>query len=105
MFLNKRQKFIVSCCDPTYGRFATKKEIKACYLKARGHYWYDPEYYEVVAISPLGVKKCFQTDLYGRAPWNRKKKWRQLASKAARLWCKGKKKESEIVEDLLWSLC
>lgn len=104
MKLSKRQKFIASCMVPTYGGFATKQEIKKVKLMARGHCWYDPEYEQIVAYSSSGRRRFFEVDLYSWAPWNRKKKWKQLAYKAARLWCQGKIKLSEEVEHYYWNL-
>jgi hypothetical protein len=33
--------------------------VKAAKLKARGHYWHEPEYYNFCAMSPKGHKKYF----------------------------------------------
>ena len=104
MKLNNRQKFIASCCDPYYNKFATKAEVKAAKKLARGHYWYDANFEEYVAFSPTGIRSYFIHELYSWAPWNRKKKWKELARLAAREWAKGNYNNSRDAEKLLWTL-
>jgi len=104
MKLNKRQKFIASCCNPYYNKFATKVEVKAAKKLARGHYWYDADYEEYASFSPTGMKKFFTINIYSWAPWNRKKKWKELARKAAREWAKGDYVASNNTEILFWNL-
>jgi len=104
MKLSKRQKFIASCIDPYYNKFATKAEVKVAKKLACGHYWYLPDFGEYVSFSPAGIRNFFVHELYSWAPWNRKKKWKELARKSAREWAKGKYSNARDTEKLLWKL-
>ena len=94
MRLTNREKEIVSATYPCYGRFATKEEVKAAKLKARGHYWHDPEFHQFCAMSPNGKREYFD---YCHHP--NEKDYKTCCSKgefnyqemrkAARNWAKG----------------
>ena len=80
--MNNRQKFIASCCNPYYGNFATREEVKEAKQLARGKYWNDDEMYQYVAFSPGGKRYFFAYDDYDNS--------KSIAKKSASLWAKGK---------------
>jgi hypothetical protein len=104
MRLTKRQKQLASWINPTYGGYATKEEVKRAKKLACAHYWYDEEFEEFISISPTGIREYFPHELYSWAPWNKKKKWKETARKAAKYWAAGNSKESKIAQECLWSL-
>ena len=102
MNLTKRQKFIASCAVPTYGGYATKKEVKWVKLLARGHYWDEPEWYNFVSYNPKGIRKFFDYEFYSWAKSKQKKEWKKLARKAAYYWARGEYKKANEIDEELW---
>jgi hypothetical protein len=94
MRLSEKQKFICSCMVPTADGFATRAEVKAAKLLARGHYWDEPEWTNFVAYSPTGKRMFFQYDWYSWATPKLHQEWKRIARKCARLWAHGKYKEA-----------
>jgi hypothetical protein len=102
--MNKRQKFIASCCNPYYDGFATKTEVKKAKLLARGKFWLedlqfgcpaDEEDHDTFcAYSSSGKRYYFCFDWFSWGTKKQKARWKREAQQAARLWCKGKYKEA-----------
>jgi hypothetical protein len=90
MRLNNREKFIAAAVYPTCGGFATREEVKKIKLKARGHYWTDSEFEQVVAVSPGGKRYYFEYYWYSWADRQRLRYWWLYAMRCGRLWAKGK---------------
>jgi len=100
--LTKREKFIVAACDPTCDNFATKKEVKLAYKKAAGHYFIEPDYEQVCAISPKGKREYFQYNWYSWADYKKKRYWQNKAMQCGRLWALGKCEEAYKLEDYIY---
>ncbi len=94
MKLTKRQKLISSCSHPLSGGFSTRSEVKEAKQLVKGHYWIDRDQQEYYAVSPTGRHTIIPYVWYSWASIKIKKEWLVLARKCARLWAKGKYKES-----------
>lgn len=106
--MNKRQKFIASCGNPYYDKFATREEVKEARLLARGRYWLEylqfncPESEEdfitFCAYSPTGKRSFFDFGMRHPCSQTQLASWKKEAGRCARLWCKGKYKEAEKLD-------
>lgn len=100
MRLTNREKFISSCINPYFDNFATKVEVRAAKLKARGRFWYDSEFEEFVSFSPTGRREFFSVSLWYNSDTPEQemntyyKEWKRIARKAALLWSQGNYKKS-----------
>lgn len=102
--MSKRQKFIASCCNPLYGGFASRIEVKEAKFAARGKYWVEDltfgcdskseDHDTFCAFSPTGRRGFFPFGWESPATQKQKDRWKKEARQAARLWCKGKYKEA-----------
>lgn len=103
MRLTKKQKQIVSACNPRYDNFASVNEIKSAKLLARGHYWRDNEIDNYVSVSPTGRREFFEYNLCGPTSQKNIKYWLIMAKKSARLWALGKYKMASYNNEEMWN--
>lgn len=98
MTLTKRQKFIAAATMPTYGGFATRKEVKEAKELARGHYWDEGEdYSQLCAYSLSGRREYFEYEWFSWGTKKQKIRWKKEARKAAKLWTQNKYKEAKDI--------
>lgn len=115
MRMTKKQRFIADCCNPYYGKFATKKEVKQAKLLARGKYWIvylnfgtnqsSEDFNMFCAYSKTGKRRYFEFDWYlPKHSKNFKKKIKSKMRKVCRLWCNCKYKEALKLEEEIINL-